>query len=155
MSPEVEECFRTIIKNRKPPKIEPSVDGKSGFLYFDKDGNITARDVASSFGESASIQIDVSSETMRAGSDDLIFAEISVLDEAGNPVRNACNRMKVDVSGAGRLVGLDNGDSTDEDSYKAVSRRLFNGKLLAIIAPSDSEGVVSLKVSSRDLWTAK
>lgn len=41
MSPEVEECFRTIIKNRKPPKIEPSVDGKSGFLYFDKDGNIT------------------------------------------------------------------------------------------------------------------
>ena len=40
MSPEVEECFRTIIKNRKPPKIEPSVDGKSGFLYFDKNGNI-------------------------------------------------------------------------------------------------------------------
>lgn len=40
MSPEVEECFRTIIKKRKPPKIEPSVDGKSGFLYFDKNGNI-------------------------------------------------------------------------------------------------------------------
>lgn len=129
----------------------PYEEGCLEAVAYDKDRNITARDVASSFGESASIQIDVSSETMRAGSDDLIFAEISVLDEAGNPVRNACNRMKVDVSGAGRLVGLDNGDSTDEDSYKAVSRRLFNGKLLAIIAPSDSEGVVSLKVSSEGL----
>ena len=28
------------------------------------------------------------------------------------------------VSGAGRLVGLDNGDSTDYDSFKGISRRL-------------------------------
>ncbi|MCR5148714.1 MAG: site-specific integrase [Eubacterium sp.] len=41
MSSEVEECFKTIIKNRKPPKIEPCIGGKSGFLYFDKNGNIT------------------------------------------------------------------------------------------------------------------
>ena len=37
---DVEECFRAIIKNRKPPKVEPMVDGYSGFLYFDKDGSI-------------------------------------------------------------------------------------------------------------------
>lgn len=41
MTPDVEECFRTIIKNRKPPKVEPMVDGYTGFLYFDKDGSIT------------------------------------------------------------------------------------------------------------------
>ena len=40
MTPDVEECFRNIVKNRKPPKIEPSVDGYCGFLYFDKDGSI-------------------------------------------------------------------------------------------------------------------
>lgn len=40
MTPDVEECFRTIIKNRKPPKVEPCVDGYRGFLYFDKDGSI-------------------------------------------------------------------------------------------------------------------
>ena len=40
MSKDVEDCFRTIIKNRRPPSIEPSVDGLSGFLYFDKDGSI-------------------------------------------------------------------------------------------------------------------
>ena len=40
MTPDVEECFRNIVKNRKPPRIEPSVDGYCGFLYFDKDGSI-------------------------------------------------------------------------------------------------------------------
>ena len=40
MKPDVEECFRKIIENRNPPQIEPMVDGKSGFLYFDKDGSI-------------------------------------------------------------------------------------------------------------------
>lgn len=40
MTADVEECFRRILKNRKPPEVEPMVDGKSGFLYFDKNGSI-------------------------------------------------------------------------------------------------------------------
>lgn len=41
MTVDVEECFKKIIANRKPPKVEPMVDGYTGFLYFDKDGSIT------------------------------------------------------------------------------------------------------------------
>lgn len=40
MTADVEECFQKIIEKRNPPKAEPMVDGKSGFLYFDKDGSI-------------------------------------------------------------------------------------------------------------------
>ena len=40
MTADVEECFRKIIEKRKPPKAEPMVDGKSGFLYFDKNGTV-------------------------------------------------------------------------------------------------------------------
>lgn len=36
MTDEVYECFRRIIANRKKPKIEPMVDGHSGFLFLDK-----------------------------------------------------------------------------------------------------------------------
>lgn len=36
MTDEVEQCFRTIINNRKTPKVEPMVDGYTGFLYLDK-----------------------------------------------------------------------------------------------------------------------
>lgn len=38
MTPEVKEAFQRIIANRKNPKVEPMVDGYSGFLYLDKNG---------------------------------------------------------------------------------------------------------------------
>lgn len=41
MTEEVEACFRKIILERNAPKIEPIVDGYTGFLYYDKDGSIT------------------------------------------------------------------------------------------------------------------
>ena len=38
MTPEVKEAFLRILANRKNPKVEPMVDGYSGFLYLDKNG---------------------------------------------------------------------------------------------------------------------
>ena len=38
MTPEVKEAFRRILANRKNPKVEPMVDGYSGFLFLDKNG---------------------------------------------------------------------------------------------------------------------
>jgi integrase len=38
MTPEVQEAFQRILANRKNPKIEPMVDGYSGFLFLDKNG---------------------------------------------------------------------------------------------------------------------
>ena len=38
MTPEVEECFKSIVKKRQAPRIEPMVHGYSGFLFLDKNG---------------------------------------------------------------------------------------------------------------------
>lgn len=38
MTGEVYECFKTIIQNRKKPRVEPIIDGKTGFLHLDKNG---------------------------------------------------------------------------------------------------------------------
>ena len=38
MTPEVEACFRKILDARAKPKIEPIIDGHSGFLFLDKNG---------------------------------------------------------------------------------------------------------------------
>ena len=38
MDDDVYKCFQRILANRKPPVVEPSIDGYSGFLFFDKDG---------------------------------------------------------------------------------------------------------------------
>lgn len=41
MTSDVETCFKTIISRRAAPNKEPQVDGKKGFLFLDKSGNIT------------------------------------------------------------------------------------------------------------------
>lgn len=35
---EVRECLKRIVDNRKTPKVEPIIDGYTGFLFFDKNG---------------------------------------------------------------------------------------------------------------------
>lgn len=38
MTNDVADCFRRILKARISPKVEPIIDGYSGFLFLDKDG---------------------------------------------------------------------------------------------------------------------
>ena len=38
MTPEVADCFRRILAKRDQPKVEPMVDGYTGFLFLDKNG---------------------------------------------------------------------------------------------------------------------
>lgn len=86
--------------------------------------------------------------TLTANGEDLLFVEISAVDKDGCPVENASDYVEVEVDGPGRLVGLDNGDSTDYDPYKGTIRKLFSGKLVAIIAAEDRPG--EIRVTVRD-----
>lgn len=94
-------------------------------------------------------------ETLLADGRDIAFVEISTVDVNGIPVGNARNRIRVEVSGAGRLVGLDNGDSTDYDSYKGDNRRLFSGKLLAMVESTLEPGEITVRAYSEGLETAE
>jgi beta-galactosidase len=122
-------------------------------VAYDEEDHVIAVDVKSSFGDAAKLVLKPDKASLRADGLDLLFVEISAVDAKGIPVENANNRVEVAVSGAGRLVGLDNGDSTDYDQYKGSSRKLFSGKLLAIIAAKQEPGEVRIKVSSRSLPT--
>ncbi|MBQ9118477.1 MAG: DUF4982 domain-containing protein [Lachnospiraceae bacterium] len=120
-------------------------------VAYDENGNEIARDTKTSFGDAAHLVLTPDRTELTADGRDLIFVTISAEDAAGNPVENANNRVEVTVTGAGRLVGLDNGDSTDYDQYKGTSRRLFSGKLLAIIAAKREAGNINVCVSSASL----
>lgn len=135
-----------------------SLPYEKGVLYavaYDEEGNVTARETKASFGNSAEIVLRASGRAAVANGRDLFFVEIGTRDENGNVVENAVDRVTVQVEGAGHLVGLDNGDSTDEDSYKGNSRRLFSGKLLAIIETGTIPGAVRIRVSGKGLKSAE
>ncbi|MCD7765127.1 MAG: DUF4982 domain-containing protein, partial [Lachnospiraceae bacterium] len=137
---------------------------------YDEKGRVIAEDVHRSFGEPEKIILkpygfsssqggaDMRSEerecTLTANGMDLLFIEISMEDKDGNPVENAVNRVNISVSGAGALVGTDNGDSTDRESYKSGCRRLFSGKLLAVVKADSNPGTLTVTVASPGLKDA-
>ena len=103
----------------------------------------------------AAVVLTSDKETLLADGRDIAFVEISTVDVNGIPVGNARNLIRVEVSGAGRLVGLDNGDSTDYDSYKGDNRRMFSGKLLAMIESILEPGEITVRAYSEGLENAE
>ncbi len=128
----------------------PFEKGRLRAVAYDKDGRERISEEKCSFGDSKEIVAKVP-DRASADPDELIFAEIGTVDENGISVENAADRIKVSVEGPAVLAGLDNGDSTDEDSYKGTDKRLFNGRLLAIIRPLGKEGEIKLKLKARGL----
>lgn len=133
----------------------PYEAGELKAIAYDESDQVIAVDVRRSFGNASEICLKPDQNTVTASGTDVVFVEITMEDEQGNPVENASNRVHVHVTGAGRLLGLDNGDSTDYDPYKGTSRRLFSGKLMAIIGTTLEPGTIEVEVSSKGLESQK
>ncbi len=136
---------------------EWSVPYTKGFIKavaYDDNNLIIASDEKHSFSEPVNICLKANKESIKANGTSLSFIEISLTDTDGFTVENARNRIKVEVLGEGRLVGLDNGDSTDYDQYKSNNRKMFSGKLLAIISSTLNSGDIIVTVSGIGLNTA-
>ncbi|MCL2627320.1 MAG: DUF4982 domain-containing protein [Oscillospiraceae bacterium] len=108
---------------------------------YDENGNDIATQKRTSFGDVSSLK----TETLTYG--ELDFTTITALDADGNIVENANCRVNVTVD-EGRQLTLDNGDSTDYDSYHATSRRMFSGKLLLI---TTAKAKFRLEIDTKDI----
>lgn len=126
----------------------PYEKGELKALGYDSRGSVRASDIQQTFGDTDHLVPTPDKTVMDADGRDLIFAEIAAYDRNGIFTANAGDRVNVEVTGAGRLIGLDNGDSSDFEQYKCTSRKLFSGKLLAIIAAKDKPGDINVKITS-------
>lgn len=131
--------------------IIPYEKGELKAVAYDENGNIIAEDMQRSFGDAVRIEAVPDKTEILADGSDLVYIEISAFDKDGTFCANANNRVNVSVEGAARLMGLDNGDSTDYDQYKGTSRRLFSGKMLAVIGVADKTGEIKVTLTSKGL----
>ncbi len=120
-------------------------------VAYDEEGNAVAEESKTSFGDGVKITLQAEREILRADGEDLCFVIIGVVDAEGHGVENAMNYVTVSVDGPGRLLGLDNGDSADYDQYKGNCRKLFNGKLLAVVGTTQEAGIITIRVEGAGL----
>lgn len=133
----------------------PYEPGTITAIAYGSDGEEVARESRSSFGDSYAIRLTPDRETLGTGDGELCFLTIETVDAEGKAVENAMDYVRVELDGPGRLLGLDNGDSTDYDEYKTNVRKLFSGKLLAVVGSAGEAGEITVRVTGEGLEPAE
>ena len=129
---------------------QPFISGKITARGYDEEGVLICEDSRLTPGETDHLLLTSEQDTLRSDGWDIAFITVSALDKNGRKVENARDSVKVSVTGGGRLIGTDNGDSTDTDSYKSDCRRLFSGKLLLIIGSNGIHEDVTVRVTGSE-----
>lgn len=84
----------------------------------------------------------------------LAYVGVDVQDAKGNLVTDANNKVEFSVSGPAKLVGVDNGNAVDHQSYQDTNRKAFSGKVLAIVKMTGKSGTVTVTAKSKGLTTS-
>ncbi|RAW00058.1 beta-galactosidase GalB [Pseudochryseolinea flava] len=91
---------------------------------------------------------------IKNGSDDLSFVTVSVVDADGNIVPYADNLVKFTLSDNIEIAGVDNGDPTSHDSFKATERKAFHGLALVVIRGKNRKGTAKLTATAEGLQSS-
>jgi beta-galactosidase len=84
---------------------------------------------------------------------DLAYIAAAISDEEGNLVPAANNLLRFEIAGGGKIIGVDNGDPLSHESFKASSRRAFNGLCLVVVQSTGRRGRIVVTVTSDGLAT--
>lgn len=118
---------------------------------IDAGGNVVESRTLSTAGKPAAIRLTPETASISRDGSELSFIAIEITDSKGNVVPVADNAVKVEISGAGELLGLGNADIRDEDSYFDSTHKAWKGRALAVVRANGKKGPLRIKVSSPGL----
>ena len=116
-----------------------------------RDGKPVAEDVQRTAGKAAAIRMEANRPVLQADGSDVACVKVSIVDADGIVVPNAENNVQFEVTGAGTLLGLGNGDPGCRENDKASSRHAFSGLILALIQAKEDAGEIKVRAVSPDL----
>jgi len=102
-------------------------------------------------GTAAKINLEADRKVISADGEDLCFITIKILDKDGTVVPYADNLVNFEISGVGRIIGVDNGLQTSHESFKTSYRKAFNGLCLVVLQSDEKAGKIRLKAKSEGI----
>ncbi len=118
--------------------------GEIKAVALSKDGKRLAEKVIKTAGVPQKLKFTTDRNNFEADPKELIFIEIDVVDKDENFCPRASRFMFVEVKGEGKLKALCNGDPTDHTPFSSNYMKSFNGKLLAVIEPTENAGEITI-----------
>jgi beta-galactosidase len=116
-----------------------------------KDGKVVTEVEISTAGEPAAIGLSADRSAIAAGRRDVAHVTVRILDDQGRTVPTADNEVAFRIEGAGRIIGLDNGNPLSHEDFKSDHRTAFNGLCLAIVQSTAQAGRIQLIATSPGL----
>lgn len=113
-----------------------------------KNGKVVLEKEIHTAGEAFKIDLSADKKVIKNDTYDLVYVAVSIKDAAGNLLPTANDLINFEVSGGGKLVGVDNGYQANLDSFKANSCKLFSGKCIAIIQSIGKRQTIKIKAST-------
>ena len=124
-------------------KFEPgtikAISRKNGVIVLEKEIHTA--------GPAFKIALVGDKQTIKNDGYDLVYVTVSVTDADGNIIPNANDLINFEVTGGGKLAGVDNGYQASLDSFKANFCKVYNGKCIAIIQSNGKNENILLKAS--------
>jgi beta-galactosidase len=105
-------------------------------------------------GEPASITLEPDHTSLTASGADISLVTVKIVDAQGRTVPVATNMVTFSVTGAGKLIGVGNGDPMCHEPDKGSQRSAFNGLCLAIVQASQIRGQIRIEANSSGLKSA-
>jgi beta-galactosidase len=119
-----------------------------------KDGQVALTVDQSTTGNPVAIRFAADRARIGAGWDDLCHVAVEIVDQDGRVVPTANNEVVFELSGPGRILGLDNGQSESHESYQGDRRKAFAGRALALVQSTGRPGEMRLAASASGLTNA-
>ena len=116
-----------------------------------KNGKQVIIDEIHTTGKPAALRITTDSSQIDANGSDVALIHVDIVDDQGNVVPDADNMLNFSVSGNGKLLGVDNGNGRDDNSFKLTNRKAFKGHAFAVLQASRTPGDIVLTVQADGL----
>ncbi|MEJ5352497.1 MAG: glycoside hydrolase family 2 TIM barrel-domain containing protein [Melioribacteraceae bacterium] len=118
-------------------------------------GKIVATHQVETAGKPAQILLIPDRAMLKADGKDLSFVKVIIADSKGRVCPNANNLVKFNITGEGRIVGVDNGDAVSHELFKANERKAFHGLCLVVVQSNIKRGIIRLTAESEGLKSSE
>jgi beta-galactosidase len=99
-------------------------------------------------GEPARIVLSPDKKLLKGNRQDLSYVTVQMVDASGIPVPFADNIISFEVSGAGTLVAVGNGNQQSHTALKGKQMEVWKGKCLAVIQSTNNKGEITITARS-------
>ncbi len=114
-------------------------------------GKVVASEEFKTAGKPAKVVLSVNKNLLSNTWDDVAFVTAKVYDSEGNLCPNADELVRFDITGAGFITAVDNGNIASHEMYKAMQRHAYRGICVALVKANQPLGKITVKATADGL----